>query len=545
MQFVSPVNHIKFRTTAEDTINFHISKEGGVAVDITNGEGTPVYATFDGKIEIYSTAPDSLPYPHLGNCIYIHGTGDAEGLIAVYAHLQEFAVSNGQTVKAGSLIGKIGHTGYVRPPGIGGAHLHFTIAEEKHYDNYGVDRAKYSNWSESLVAKALGRARVVGVDNSQEVVSDGTAQGEATRYINTLPQDVPNIVPEKVAFVIDGSVGEYDWDYLWPSHSGYVGSSNASVEVPKGGTLTKLLFVNHNDDVVGELNVNQKVETGDIVNIDYTFSLQKFIDCSILTEHTANELMHHMVQVTLGYQDGHKTYPFTTNEYDKTQDGGRLEAEINAEAANGTVTGGDSLPGSGKEVAAELAKQLPKEFATKEMIATLLGHAQAESTFNPHAVNPDPKSFAMGLWQWLGSRAEGMLQHFGHNIKWVDIHDLATAKAAVSNLTIEDEVWWLIHEPEYGLLALAKKYDLKGIIHNIDDLVRWFNTHFEVCGDDAACNYSVRLNTAKAILGGDLKVSENTHQPKETHVDMSAVMDSYNWLKAWFKAHPNVHFVRR
>lgn len=545
MKFVSPVNDPRFTNNIKWTLDYHRGHEGGAAVDIINGEGTPVYATFDGKIEVYSTRPDSTTTPDLGNCLYIHGTGEAEGLIAVYAHLQGFAVSNGATVKAGEMIGKIGHTGYVKPFGIGGAHLHFTVAEEKHYDNYGVDRDKHTNWKDFLVIQVFGAANIVGVDKSQEVLSGGTGQGEATRYINTLPQDVPNIVPEKVAFVIDGAVGEYDWDYIWPSHSGYVGSSNASVEVPKGGTLTKLLFVNHNDDVVGELNVNQKVESGDIVNIDYTFSLQKFIDCSILTEHTANELMHHMVQVTLGYQDGHKTYPFTTNEYDKTHDGGRLEAEINEEVANGTITGGDSLPGSGKEVAAELAKQLPKEFATKEMIATLLGHAQAESTFNPHAVNPDPKSFAMGLWQWLGSRAEGMLQHFGHNIKWVDIHDLKSAKAAVSNLTIEDEVWWLIHEPKDGLLDLAKTYDLKGIIHNIDDLVRWFNTHFERCGTDAACNYSERLATAKAILGGDLKVSENTYKPKETHVDMSAVMDSYNWLKAWFKAHPNVHFVRR
>ncbi len=56
------------------------------------------------------------------------------GLAATFAHLSLIKVSTGDTVSAKSFIGYSGYTGYVDPPGPGGAHLHVSV-----YANAGVN----------------------------------------------------------------------------------------------------------------------------------------------------------------------------------------------------------------------------------------------------------------------------------------------------------------------------------------------------------------------------------------------------------------------
>jgi murein DD-endopeptidase MepM/ murein hydrolase activator NlpD len=82
-------------------------------LDFAAAEHTPVYATGDGKIQMayYS---DSY-----GKVIFIdHGFS----FESRYAHLSAFAVSAGETVKRGQLIGYVGNTGNSVAP-----HLHYEI----------------------------------------------------------------------------------------------------------------------------------------------------------------------------------------------------------------------------------------------------------------------------------------------------------------------------------------------------------------------------------------------------------------------------------
>ena len=86
----------------------------GIDIAIKNGTGAPIYAAEAGRVIHASWGNSSY-----GNLIKIdHGSG-AE---TRYAHLSGFAVSNGQTVKKGQLIGYMGNTGNSRGP-----HLHFEI----------------------------------------------------------------------------------------------------------------------------------------------------------------------------------------------------------------------------------------------------------------------------------------------------------------------------------------------------------------------------------------------------------------------------------
>ncbi|ACO03251.1 MAG TPA: M23 family peptidase [Persephonella sp.] len=81
--------------------------------DFRAAEGTPVYASLSGKVEI---ARDLF---FTGNTVIInHGLG----LFTLYAHLSEISVKEGSFVKAGQIIGKVGSTGRSTAP-----HLHFGI----------------------------------------------------------------------------------------------------------------------------------------------------------------------------------------------------------------------------------------------------------------------------------------------------------------------------------------------------------------------------------------------------------------------------------
>lgn len=84
--------------------------------------GTPVYAAADGVV---SAAAAVYSY---GNCVQIsHGSDDAGSRYdTLYAHLSSFAVSAGQSVRRGDVIGYVGNTGSVYGAG-GGYHLHLEL----------------------------------------------------------------------------------------------------------------------------------------------------------------------------------------------------------------------------------------------------------------------------------------------------------------------------------------------------------------------------------------------------------------------------------
>jgi murein DD-endopeptidase MepM/ murein hydrolase activator NlpD len=89
-------------------------------LDFTAPNGSPVYATGDGAV-LYTG------YSTYGNVVYIdHGFG----FETRYAHLTNYIVSPGQTIKRGQVIGYVGSTGLSS-----GSHLHYEV----HYKNIAIN----------------------------------------------------------------------------------------------------------------------------------------------------------------------------------------------------------------------------------------------------------------------------------------------------------------------------------------------------------------------------------------------------------------------
>lgn len=90
--------------------------------DFPAAKGTPIYAVADGVV---SAARAMSSY---GNCVQIsHGTADdGNNYATLYAHMSSIAVSEGQTVTKGQVIGYVGNTGDVSGKN-GGYHLHLEL----------------------------------------------------------------------------------------------------------------------------------------------------------------------------------------------------------------------------------------------------------------------------------------------------------------------------------------------------------------------------------------------------------------------------------
>ena len=104
-------------------------------VDIAAPFGTKIMAISDGVVkEVRNSCPHNYgKYRNCcgngyGNYVVIDHGKDAKGTIYVawYAHMQSVAVSVGQTVKRGQIIGYVGSTGFST-----GAHLHFGLKVNK------------------------------------------------------------------------------------------------------------------------------------------------------------------------------------------------------------------------------------------------------------------------------------------------------------------------------------------------------------------------------------------------------------------------------
>ncbi|GAB4095724.1 M23 family metallopeptidase [Brachybacterium horti] len=98
-------------------------------VDFPVACGTPVKAAHDGRV--LSTTSNH----NAGNKLILsHGMSGGKVITTSYHHLQSFAVSTGQSVKAGQTVAYVGTTGSST-----GCHLHFEV----HEDGNAVDPAGY------------------------------------------------------------------------------------------------------------------------------------------------------------------------------------------------------------------------------------------------------------------------------------------------------------------------------------------------------------------------------------------------------------------
>jgi murein DD-endopeptidase MepM/ murein hydrolase activator NlpD len=89
-------------------------KKMHTGIDFAAGIGTPIYATADGKVAVVD-----VKFSGYGKVVEVdHGFGYRTR----YAHMHEFAVRIGQTVKRGDLIGYVGNTGLSTAP-----HLHYEV----------------------------------------------------------------------------------------------------------------------------------------------------------------------------------------------------------------------------------------------------------------------------------------------------------------------------------------------------------------------------------------------------------------------------------
>lgn len=88
-------------------------------IDIAAPIGTPIYAAADGTVVASGNQDAYCPRGAYGKFTVI---SHPNGLVTLYAHQSQMAVSSGQAVKRGQLIGYIGQTGYATGP-----HTHFTV----------------------------------------------------------------------------------------------------------------------------------------------------------------------------------------------------------------------------------------------------------------------------------------------------------------------------------------------------------------------------------------------------------------------------------
>lgn len=86
-------------------------------IDISAPQGTPVKSTAKGKVVLTGTVKEGFQV-HGNTVIIDHG----QGLTSIYMHLSAITVREGESVEAGEMIGRVGHTGVSTAP-----HLHWGI----------------------------------------------------------------------------------------------------------------------------------------------------------------------------------------------------------------------------------------------------------------------------------------------------------------------------------------------------------------------------------------------------------------------------------
>jgi murein DD-endopeptidase MepM/ murein hydrolase activator NlpD/beta-lactamase regulating signal transducer with metallopeptidase domain len=127
-------------------------------IDIAAYKGTEIYAAADGKIAVAVTDEEKKKGP--GKHILVQHAEDCE---TFYSHLDEVLVKEGQDIKAGEVIGKVGETGMST-----GTHLHFEIR----YKNEAQDPKNYLDFKK-LIKKIEKIKKINANQTKTEIKKDG------------------------------------------------------------------------------------------------------------------------------------------------------------------------------------------------------------------------------------------------------------------------------------------------------------------------------------------------------------------------------------
>ncbi|MCM2531784.1 peptidoglycan DD-metalloendopeptidase family protein [Neobacillus pocheonensis] len=148
-----------------DTFGTRFGKHKGI--DIAGKLDSPILAVADGVVvkSYYSNT--------YGNVVFVKLLNN---FVTVYAHLNKRLVIEGQGIKQGEIIGKMGRTGQAT-----GVHLHF----ETHQLEWTFDK-KYAFDPEKLLGKAE-----VGVSVQKGVASAGNNVLEASSHVHPIAEQSP------------------------------------------------------------------------------------------------------------------------------------------------------------------------------------------------------------------------------------------------------------------------------------------------------------------------------------------------------------------
>ena len=175
--------------------------EGHRGDDLAADIGTPVYAAQDGLVT-YAAYHQSY-----GNCVVLdHGAGpDGNLWTTLYAHMDDYTVEAGQTVKAGDLIGHVGTTGYSTGP-----HLHFEITlngivtQPRYFTDYRAADSKPLNAEnvQMLREEAETNAALYAAQSNYDILQEQldqltTRREEMQTSLDTLDQSTSGTETER------------------------------------------------------------------------------------------------------------------------------------------------------------------------------------------------------------------------------------------------------------------------------------------------------------------------------------------------------------